>query len=230
MGSPKSDADRDRDESQVDVTLTRGFWMCESEVTQGQWKNVMNTVPWKDRDFLQKKDGDYPACYVSQRDAIEFCAKLTQQEWKADRLPRGCKYSLPTEAQWEYACRAGTTTKYSFGDDPKRLSDYGWWGGLAGDGNAAKELYPHRGGLKKPNDWGLKDMHGNVWEWCLDSYNTKLSGGTDPVRIALDNDAVTKGGGWGSNAVECRSAERYYSAPHDTSLFIGFRLAVVPSK
>jgi formylglycine-generating enzyme required for sulfatase activity len=230
MGSPNSDPERDRDESPVDVKLTRGFWMCDTEVTQGQWKNVMNTVPWKDQENLQKKEDEYPACYVNQHDAIEFCEKLTQQEWKAGRLPRTCKYSLPTEAQWEYACRAGTTTKFSFGDDPKKLNDYGWWGGLAGDGNTAKELYPHRGGLKKPNAWGLKDMHGNVWELCLDFYNAKIPGGTDPIGKASDDRTVTKGGGWGSGAIDCRSAERYYVESHETSPFIGFRLAVVPAK
>lgn len=230
MGSPKSDADKDKDEGQVDVTLTRGFWLCETEVTQGQWKKVMGTVPWKDRDNLQKKEDDYPACYVSQPDAIIFCEKLTALESKAGRLPRDWKYALPTEAQWEYACRAGTTTRYSFGDNPKQLSDNGWWGGLLGDGNAAKEPYPHKGGLKKPNAWGLKDMHGNVWEWCADFYDAKLPGGTDPMGTGSDIQVVQKGGGWGSSAIECRSAERYYSQFNESSLFIGFRVAAVPSK
>ena len=102
-------------------------------------------------------------------------------------------YALPTEAQREYACRAGTTTAYSFGDDAGNLGDYAWWGGAIGDGNAGAERYPHRVGQKKPNPWGLYDMHGNVWEWCRDAYAKKLPGGTDPL-VETGSDRVFRAG------------------------------------
>ena len=186
MGSPPSEKDRDFNEDQVNVTLTKGFWLGKYEVTQDQWKQVMGTTPWKENDKVKdhvKEGDDFPATYVSWDDAVTFLDKLTSQERAAGRLLAGEKYTLPTEAQWEYACRVGakTSTRYSFGNDDSALSDYAWWGGILGAANVKNEQYAHKVGTRKPNGWGLHDMHGNVWEWCLDVYRDKLPGGTDPV-------------------------------------------------
>ena len=223
--------DATNDEAPVQVTLSRGFWLCETEVTQGQFRRVMQSTPWKsETDVRDVKEGsDYAASYISYDDAVAYCEKLTAQEKAAGRLPAGWKYALPTEAQWEYACRAGTTTKYSFGDEESRLGDYGWWGGFVGEGNAKTEQYAHRVGQKKSNPWGLRDMHGNVWEWCADWYGEKLPGGHDPVGVPAGLGRVLRGGGWGNGAIICRSAIRS-SLPPDLGIFEqGFRVAGVPS-
>jgi formylglycine-generating enzyme len=174
MGSPVGEKNRQDDEEQVAVTLTKSFWLGKTEVTQGQWQAVMSTEPWKGQEFVQT-DKNGAATFVSWNDATAFCQRLTDSDHKNGKLPAGEAYRLPTEAQWEYACRAGTQTMWSFGDDDKELGEYAWF-----DGNAAREQYAHAAGLKKPNPWGLHDMHGNVWEWCSDWYG-KLPGGTDPV-------------------------------------------------
>jgi hypothetical protein len=141
----------------VDVELSKGFWLGETEVTQGQWKNLMGTSPWSGRvgvgarasnDTTPPKEGpEYAASYVNFEDAVTFCKKLTAQEQRAGRLPKNWNYSLPTEAQWEYACRAGTPTKFSFGDDESRLRQYAWFGD-----NSGKAPYARRVELKKPNE------------------------------------------------------------------------------
>ena len=200
MGSPAGEKDRAGWEAQVAVTLTKPFGLGKTEVTQGQWKQVMGTEPWEGQDGVQA-DKDYPATFISFFDAVEFCDKLTDLERKAGRLKDNEEYRLPTEAEWEYACRAGTTTAFSFGDDSK-LSSHAWWGGLdkeaawkgeikPGPGNAAREQYAHKVGSKKPNPWGLYDMHGNVWEWCSDCLGTRLPGGTDPVFQGGGRSALT---------------------------------------
>ena len=178
------------DGSAVKVTLSQGFWMCETEVTQGQWQSLMNTTPWKGEKYV-KEGSKFPATYISHDDAIAYCERLTEQERKAGRLPVGWKYTLPTEAQWEYACRSGTGTKFSFGDNESSLVDYGWFEENA---DKKKEEYAHEVGLKKPNLWGLKDMHGNVGEWCADWYGGKLPGGRDPVVLSKGSLRVVRGG------------------------------------
>ena len=156
MGSPAGEKNRQDDEEQVAVTLTKSFWLGKTEVTQGQWQAVMSTEPWKGQEFVQT-DKNGAATFVSWNDATAFCQRLTDSDHKNGKLPAGEAYRLPTEAQWEYACRAGTQTMWSFGDDDKELGEYAWF-----DGNAAREQYAHAAGLKKPNPWGLHDMHGNV--------------------------------------------------------------------
>ena len=155
----------------VAVTLTKPFRLGKYEVTQGQWKSVMGTEPWDGQEGV-KVDKDCPATSVSWDDATEFCEKLTAIERNAGTLKANEKYRLPTEAEWEYACRAGTTTAFSFGDDGSKLSEYAWFRGNAND---VDEKYAHKVGLKMPNPWGLYDMHGNVIEWCSDR-NDAVSG------------------------------------------------------
>jgi formylglycine-generating enzyme required for sulfatase activity len=169
MGSESGDSD----ESPVhEVTLTQGFWMGKYEVTKAQWEAVMGTTPWAGLDWILD-DPDSSAVCVSWNNVQDFITALNAQTDESFRLP--------TEAQWEYACRAGTTTAYSFGDDSGDLSDYAWWLGSVMDGN---EKYAHVIGHKLPNPWGLHDMHGNVWEWCQDSYGSDYyssSSSTDPT-------------------------------------------------
>ena len=234
MGSPAGEKDRRVWEAQVAVTLTKPFWLGKTEVTQGQWKQVMGTEPWEGGEYVQA-DKDCPATFVSFFDAVEFCDKLTDLERKAGRLKDSEEYRLPTEAEWEYACRAGTTTAFSFGDDSK-LNSHAWWGGLdeetagkgeikAGPGNAAREPYAHKVGSKKPNPWGLYDMHGNVWEWCSDDLGSRLPGGTNPVSQKGGSFRVDRGGSWRCELVECRSAHRGLNVPSNKRDGLGFRVA-----
>ncbi len=238
MGSPATETGHNANEDTVQVTLTSGFWLGETEVTQGQWKSLMQSEPWKGKQYV-KEGPDYAASYISHGDAgngeleadsaSQFCRRLTEQERKAGRLPVGWKYALPTEAQWEYSCRAGTATKYSFGDNDESLNDYAWWGAWAGDGNAKTEQYAHLVGLKLPNAWGMRDMHGNVWEWCGDRYGEKLSGGRDPSGPYRGSHRVFRGGGWSDYASYCRSAYRNRNSPVSRGSNLGFRVAAVPS-
>ena len=210
MGSPAGEKGRSDREEQVAVTLTKPFWLGKTEVTQGQFKKVMGTTPWKGRDKVQI-DKNGAVSYVSWDDAIAFCAELTELEQDAGTLKVGEPYRLPTEAEWEYACRAGTKTKFSFGDDEKQLGEYAWFAGNAFD---AGEQYAHAVGMKKPNPWGLHDMHGNVSEWCFDGCDAgakELPGGVDPVgpRNALGSDwRVKRNANWRSTPDYCRSAYR----------------------
>jgi formylglycine-generating enzyme required for sulfatase activity len=196
------------------VTLTQPFYLGVHEVTRKQWKQVMGSVPgnWE--------QASRPVEQVSWEEAVEFCRKLSAlpEERKAGRV-----YRLPTEAEWEYACRAGSTTSYSFGEDEKLLGDYSWF-----DGNSSNQTYPV--GQKKPNVWGLYDMHGNVWEWCSDWYGDYPDGeATDPQGPSSGSERVRRGGGWLSSARNCRSANRDWSIPSYRSYDFGFRLALSPS-
>jgi formylglycine-generating enzyme required for sulfatase activity len=216
MGSPKSEEDRHVNEDQVDVTLTKAFYLGKTEVTQGEWEAVMGTTPWKGKENI-REGKNYPASFVNWDDATEFCRKLS--------LKDGVAYRLPTEAEWEYACRGGTTTRYSFGDDESRLGDFAWFEDNSG-GN--REQYPHAVARKKPNPFGLSDMHGNVYEWCEDAYDDyKLPGGTDPVVSKKDSWRIFRGGGWESSENRLRSADRGYThIPPETRIYaLGFRVA-----
>lgn len=227
MGSPQDEVDRQQDENSVPVTLSRGFCLGRYVVTQKQWWRLMRTTPWGHDDRVMEGN-EYPATCVSWDDAMEFCEKLTQRQQSAGVLPSDWKYTLPTEAQWEYACRAGTKSRYSFGDDQRELGDYGRCYENAGD---AREGYANAVGQKHPNRFGLYDMHGNVWEWCLDYYDEKLAEGMDPQGASHSSWRVRRGGSWNERAGLCRSAHRSRAEPEDGfNPEQGFRVAVVWSE
>jgi formylglycine-generating enzyme required for sulfatase activity len=208
MGSP-----------QTKVTISRGFLMSKYEVTQAQYKGVVGTNP------SQFKGDNNPVETVSWDDAVAYCAKLTEKEKAAGRLPGGYEYRLPTEAEWEYACRAGTTTRFSYGDDPEhdQLGEYAWY-------NSNSSNTPHPVGQKKPNGWGLYDMHGNIWEWCHDWYGDYPGGSvTDPQGAATGSYRMGCGGGWNNVASFCLSAGRDLSAPGYRSAYLGFRPVLAPA-
>ncbi len=213
----------------VKVVLTQGYWLGKYEITQAEWKALMKTEPWKDQPNT-KEGADFPATFVSWDDATDFCRKLTEQERKAGRLSKDWEYTLPTEAQWERACRARTETKYSFGDDESKLGDYAW---IPDNTLNAGEKYAHQVGQKKANAWGLFDMHGNVWEWCRDRYTEKLPGGRDPEvnpdEKPRESLRVRRGGGW-VRAAYCRSATRKGAEPFGCWPVVGFRVALSPAR
>ena len=194
------------------VTISKSFYMQTTEVTQAQWKAVMGNNP---SDF-KNCGGDCPAEQVSWNDVQEFIKRLNRRESTN-------KYRLPTEAEWEYAARAGGTGAYCFGDDKSRLGDYAWYGSNSGNKT-------HPVGTKKPNRWGLYDMHGNVWEWVQDWHKIDYYGSspkTDPLcKDSASNIRGLRGGPWIGNAGSLRSAARAGDRP--TSRFnalVGFRLA-----
>jgi formylglycine-generating enzyme required for sulfatase activity len=229
------DANGYDDETPHQVTLTQGFELSVYEVTQEQYEAVMGTNP----SF--SKGPQNPVEQVSWDDAVEFCRKLSAlpAEKKA-----GYVYRLPTEGEWEYACRAGTTTEYSFGDSDSELGDYAWFGDNSGaqqidalniwntdQDNYGKRLLDnncrtHPVGEKKPNPWGLYDMHGNVWEWCQDWYGDYPSGSvTDPTGPASGYSRVLRGGSFDVRASIVRSAFRFNYQPDNRFLSSGFRPA-----
>jgi formylglycine-generating enzyme len=260
MGSPARDKDASPDEMpQHHVRITRAFYLGTTEVTRGQFRRFVEAgnptekdgkggygwnaekktwergpqYTWQNPGFDQTDE--HPVVNVSWNDAVAFAAWLSRQE--------GRTYRLPTEAEWEYACRAGTTTRYFSGDDPE---------GLAAAANiadaTAKANYPDffsesivsrdgyvftaPVGRYNPNAWGLFDMHGNVWEWCSDWYEaeySKRSPVADPPGPLGASYRVIRGGGWNFGPRDARSASRGGSAPEDRRFILGFRLALVQS-
>jgi formylglycine-generating enzyme required for sulfatase activity/serine/threonine protein kinase len=217
MGSPAGEERRRDDETQVSVTLARAFQLSRTEVTQGQWRAVMGTEPWKGQFDVQEGD-DYAATYVSWEEAVSFCEKLSAKERKG--------YRLPTEAEWEWTCRSGSRTAYSFGGSEGDLGRYAWFRGNTHD---IGEKYAHRVGQKLPNGFGLSDMHGNVWEWCGDWHGEKLVGGSNPVGASSGSHRSHRGGSWYDTAGPCRSAYRSWFDPSFRHGNLGFRLALSPS-
>jgi formylglycine-generating enzyme required for sulfatase activity len=226
MGSPDEEKGRIFVEKQVPVTISKGFYLGKTSITQADFKSVMGKTPWAGKQYA-KEDDSLPATHVSWKEATEFCNKLTAKETKAGRLPQGYVYALPTEAQREYACRAGTTTAFSFGDDAAQIKDYAWCEGIVHIVlNDGKERLPHAVGQKKPNRWGFYDMHGNVYEWCRDRFVRQHPGGTDPY-VEKGMLPVIRGGTWLTPAGMCRSAWRESQKPKGGA-DIGFRVALVP--
>ena len=187
-----------------EVALTQGFYLAKFEVTQEQWESVMATTPWSGRSNVQSHP-THPAVWILWEDAQEFL-------WRLNEASGEEMYRLPTAAEWEYACRAGTTTLSSFGDDAGRLGEYAWYRGNACDvGNC----YAHAVGSKLPNPWGLHDMHGNVWEWCQDwafrAYTSETQ--VDPNGPTSGSHHVMRGGAFYDMARYVRSAYRDHYAP-----------------
>jgi sulfatase modifying factor 1 len=227
MGSAPDEPGRRADEGPVEVTLTRGFWIGRYEVTQAQWRRLMGEVT---RELEAGRGDNVPVYWVSFVEAEEFCWRLTE----AAALPPGWEFRLPTEAQWEYACRAGTTTAYAHGDAlTKAQANFGrpFRGAPPGypDGSATVV------GTYPPNAWGIHDMHGNQWEWCRDYFHRQILGGVDPdrreVKGTVNRDGsvsrVRRGGAWPENEHFCRSAARLPFEPERSSNHIGFRVVLV---
>ncbi|MDR3182787.1 MAG: SUMF1/EgtB/PvdO family nonheme iron enzyme [Planctomycetaceae bacterium] len=216
MGSPAEETGRHGNETPHQIMLTQGFWMGETEVTQEQWESIMGDNPSK------FKGAKLPVECVSWDDCQDFVKKLNA----LGTAPKGYTFALPTEAQWEYACRAGSTTAYCFGDDVYLLDAYCW------DSDNSDEK-THKVGIKKANVWGLYDMHGNVWEWCSDWYGqyprptASASKRIDPVGASFGTIRVSRGGSWYYELEHCRSAFRYYCTPDFDNADWGVRVALV---
>jgi formylglycine-generating enzyme required for sulfatase activity len=239
MGSPDSEDVRSPDfhiAPQHLVRITRPFYMGVYDVTQGQYQRVMGNNPsYFSGNRAQAVAGQdtsrFPVEQVSWNDAVEFCRKLSNMP-KEKAAARS--YRLPTEAQWEYACRAGSTTRYYFGDDWSQLGEYAWYINHS-------DSHPHAVGQKKPNAWGLYDMHGNVWQWCLDWY----AGGyyaespkDDPTGPATGSCRVFRGGSWRFPAGNCQAGERHIAcecppggklSPEFRAFDLGFRVCLIPA-
>ena len=218
MGSPQSEVDRDNIEGpQTRVTITRGFWMGIHEVTQKEFSSVMGSNP------SQFKGDLLPVEQVIWYDATNYCAKLTVKGRHAGQLPMGSVFRLPTEAEWEYACRAGTKTRFSQGDDPGyvNLGKFAWY--RANSGNQT-----HSVGQKLPNEWGLYDMYGNVYEWCSSWYGVYPGGSVvDPKGPPSGAYRAMRGGSWLYFGGDCRSASRGNYDPSDgLDDFFGFRVVL----
>jgi formylglycine-generating enzyme required for sulfatase activity len=207
MGSSENEKDHQADETQHKVKITKPFYMQTTEVTQAQWKAVVGNNP------SHFKGDDLPVEQLSWDDAQEFLKKLSVKE--------NVKYRLPTEAEWEYACRAGSTTRFCFGDDDSKLVEYAWY-----SNNSDRKT--HDVGTKKPNAWGLYDMHGNVREWCNDWYDEnyyKNRPAEDPQGPASGVSRVLRGGDWPYGSRRCRSAYRRRYGPSFHGVSVGFRAA-----
>jgi len=225
MGSPPNEPERRPDEDQVEVTLSKGFWAGKYEVTQGQWQRVVGKFPG---EFTAGEGEDFPVYTINFAEAEDFCQKLTVIAHASGELPAAWEFRLPTEAQWEYACRAGTTTATSFGDklSSKQANFQGKPYNGAEEGPSLKRAA--RVGSYPANPWGLHDVHGNEFEWCRDWYHVKLPGGVDPdLHDAPARSRVRRGGCWADEGWPCRSAFRLRFEPERRHDHIGFRVVAV---
>jgi formylglycine-generating enzyme required for sulfatase activity len=221
LGSPDSEVDRFSDEGpQTTVTFTKGIFVGMKMVSQQEYLSVTGKNP-----SVFTGDLTRPVDTVSWQDATNYCALLTQRERVAKHIPPGCVYRLPTEAEWENACRAGTTNRFNYGDDPgyTNLADHAWY-----TVNSTNQTHP--GGLKPANGWGLFDMHGNLWEWCNDWYGPYPGGSvTDPAGADPNVDGrVIRGGSWADEDLFCRAACRLFDDPGSAFMSYGFRVVLAP--
>jgi formylglycine-generating enzyme required for sulfatase activity len=196
------------------VTITRDFWIGKYEVTQAEWERAMGKNPSNFPDPAR------PVEKISFNDAQAYCAVVTKTERDAGRLPGNWEYRLPTEGEWEYACRAGSTNLYSFGNDPASAAQYAWTTENA-------EATTHPVGQKQPNAWGLYDMHGNVWEWCSDWFEPyPARAETDPVGPAESKYKVFRGGGWNNEINMARCSNRFMMGAGTGIHFVGLRIVL----
>jgi formylglycine-generating enzyme required for sulfatase activity len=232
MGSPPSERGSE-DERQHKVTLTKDYYLSAFEVTQAQYEKVMGKNPSHfqgdrvaerhpetGRVVRDVDSANHPVDSVSYYDAVEFCKRLSElpEEMKVGRV-----YRLPTEAEWEYACRAGSKTALNIGESAKFLGDYAWF-----DANSKKQTHPV--GEKKPNAWGLYDMRGNVWEWCSDWYGEYPKVAVNnPIGPEQGSIRVFRGGSWFNLPAICRSAIRDGNGPSIRFDGLGFRVALSSS-
>ena len=217
----------DEEQPQHPVKISRPFFLGIHEVTQGQYRAVIGNNPSR-----FKGSDDLPVESVSWLEAVGFCNKLSEREYRVPfyrvngtevTIVGGNGYRLPSEAEWEYACRAKSADLYPFGDDAGKLDEHAWY-----DGNAEAKTHPV--GQKLPNAWGLFDMLGNVWEWCADGYDEKYyasSPSADPPGASGALLRVIRGGCWVSDPWYCRPASRYRRTPADRDSYFGFRVAAV---
>jgi formylglycine-generating enzyme required for sulfatase activity len=226
MGSPDAEPERFSDEGPQHRVRLREFWLGQTPITQAQWRAVMGTNPSR---FTDQPDSDQrPVEQMSWREAMAFCRQL------ADRTGR--VYTLPSEAQWEYACRAGTTSPFAFGESiTPELANYDGHTTYAGSPEGVYRKQTTAVGAFPANAWGLHDMHGNVWEWCLDhwhnSYASAPGDGSAWVDSEDENNAIhrlLRGGSWYGNPWYCRSADRSRSEPDYAFNYIGFRVVCLP--
>jgi len=236
MGSPPSEPERRSGEDQVMVTLTRGFWMARYEATQGDWQRISGALPGPLTRELPA-GADYPVGNVNFLEAEEFCRVLTVRARRSGALPDEWEFRVPTEAQWEYACRAGTTTATSFGD--MLSSTQANFKGAPYNGAKPGPSLNHAAavGSYPANAWGLYDMHGNAYKWCRDWYHTRLPGGADPDLYLAERTAavnpdgtrsrVRRGGCWADDGWALRSAFRLRFPPARRYDHIGFRITAV---
>ena len=217
MGSPTTEAGRQADrEDEHNVTLTQGFYLGKYEVTQSQYEAVIGANP---SEFNATGNSNRPVENLSWAEAVAFCAQLTEQEQNAGRLPGDWAYLLPTESQWEYACRASTSTAYSWGNDINAtLANYEQ-SGLS----QTQEV-----GLLAPNPFGFYDIHGNVREWTLDWFDTSYPSGPveDPAGPSSGSRRVSRGGSWDDPGMHLRSAKRTDDPPSNPRNCIGFRISL----
>ena len=215
MGSPESEKFRDKDELQHRVRISKAFYLGKYEVTQKEWGAVMNTTPWKGQKDVTLGD-DYAAVFIDWWETQDFCRKLSYKEKK--------KYRLPTEAEWEYACRGGESKAFCFGEDYKELGNYAWC-----DDNRMNsgEFAVHKVGLKRANRFGVHDMHGNAAEWCSDYFKVNYYANSPQIDPPGPDGAgfkVTRGGDCYSRNDRCRSAARGITNFFTISKTIGFRV------
>ncbi len=189
--------------------------MGKHEVTQGEFRAVLGRNP----SHFPERD-DAPVEKVSFFDALAYCAQLTERERRAGRLPEAYEYRLPTEAEWEYACRAGTTNQFHFGDDETEGAAHAW-----SSENSEGRTHPVR--QKRANAWGLHDMHGNVWEWCQDWFaEYPRADLTDPLGPPQGTTKVFRGGSWNHELRFARASSRFTMAPASGIYFVGFRVVL----
>ena len=227
MGSPTNEAGRNGAETQHQVTLTNGFYLGKYEVTQGQYETVMTGNPegLNAKPSAWPNNDNRPVEKVSWNDAQVFLTRLNATEQAAGRLPTGWSYVLPTESQWEYACRAGTTTAYSWGNAIASSNANYNWDGAHNTGNDFKQTRDV--GQYAANPWGFFDMHGNVWEWTADWYQAAYPTGNlviDPTGPASGSFRVKRGGSWYDGGTNLRSAKRNLHTPSTRYNDLGFRV------